>query len=94
MTQVPPIAPLSPQLPSQVATSSTTPSNAGGSASPSESAPSAPGGGAKGVMACMGFWDAQTHMSKTEWRQACTRIENRLSNLNIGNLSVGLVHAR
>jgi hypothetical protein len=25
---------------------------------------------------CMGYWDAQTHMSRTEWRQACRRTLN------------------
>jgi hypothetical protein len=49
--------------------------------SPSESAPSTPGGGAPGLTACMGFWDAGTHMSKREWAAACRRTENRLQNL-------------
>src|SRR5262245_17197077 len=49
--------------------------------SPSESAPSAPGGGAPGVAACMGFWDAGTHMSKGEWAVACRRVEDRLAKL-------------
>jgi hypothetical protein len=52
-----------------------------GSASPSETAPSTPGGGAPGVAACMGFWDAATHMNKREWAVACRRVEDRLSNL-------------
>jgi hypothetical protein len=51
------------------------------SASPSESAPSTPGGGAPGVAACMGFWDAGTHMSKREWAAACRRVEDRLAKL-------------
>jgi hypothetical protein len=25
---------------------------------------------------CVGYWDAQTHMSKTEWRAACSRTLN------------------
>jgi hypothetical protein len=25
---------------------------------------------------CMGYWDAETHMSKTEWREACRRTLN------------------
>jgi hypothetical protein len=25
---------------------------------------------------CMGFWDAETHMSKAEWRAACRRTVN------------------
>src|SRR5262249_38081274 len=89
MPQQPAIAPLSPQLPAQVATATSTPSNAGGSPSPSETAPSAPGGGGQGVQACMRFWDARTHMSKAEWRAACTRIETRLANLKESNLSLG-----
>lgn len=51
------------------------------SASPSESRPSTPGGGGAGLQACMGFWDAQTHMTKGEWAAACRRTENRLQNL-------------
>lgn len=51
------------------------------SASPSESAPSAPGGGVPGFAACMGFWDAGTHMNKREWAAACRRTENRLQSL-------------
>ena len=65
-------------------TVSTFPGGGGGpatSVSPSQSAPSAPGGGAPGVAACMGFWDAGTHMSKREWAAACQRIENRLQTL-------------
>jgi hypothetical protein len=42
----------------------------------------------------MGFWDAQTHMSKAEWRAACARIETRLANLKENNLSLGLVTRR
>ena len=26
----------------------------------------------------MGFWDSGTHMTKTEWRAACTRTLNRI----------------
>jgi hypothetical protein len=48
------------------------------SASPSESAPSIPGGGGDTLEACMGFWDRGTHMTKTEWRTACTRTLNRI----------------
>ena len=43
------------------------------------------------MQACMGLWDARTHMSKAEWRAACTRIENRLANLIESSLSLGLV---
>jgi hypothetical protein len=31
----------------------------------------------------MGFWDSATHMSKTEWRAACQRVQHRLDNLKI-----------
>jgi hypothetical protein len=36
-------------------------------------APSAPGGGGKTLSDCMGFWDRETHMTKTEWKAACLR---------------------
>jgi len=49
------------------------PDTSSGSNSPSQSAPSKPGGGGKALSACMGFWDAATHMSKGEWRAACKR---------------------
>ena len=31
---------------------------------------------------CMGLWDAGTHMSKEQWREACKRVEKRLDNLD------------
>jgi hypothetical protein len=74
-----PIAPLSPQLDTQFSTGGVVQPNMalspGGSssASPSESAPSAPGGGGKSLADCMGFWDRETHMTKTEWKAACVR---------------------
>src|SRR5262249_55862636 len=34
---------------------------------------------------CMGYWDAATHMSKNEWRQACTRT---LSGTDLGNVDL------
>ena len=78
------VAPLSPP-PAQTIESSgglartdLTASAAASSASPSESAPSVPGGGGDTLQACMGFWDRGTHMSKVEWRAACTRTLNRL----------------
>jgi hypothetical protein len=46
--------------------------------SSSETAPSTPGGGGDTLEACMGFWGSGTHMSKGEWRAACTRTLNRL----------------
>jgi hypothetical protein len=82
--QAPTIAPLSPS-PAQTIESSGGPartdltaSSTASSASPSESAPSAPGGGGDTLQACMGFWDPGTHMSKVEWRAACTRTLHRL----------------
>ena len=48
------------------------------STSPSEAAPSRPGGGGETLRDCMKFWDRHTHMSKAEWRAACTRTLNRL----------------
>jgi hypothetical protein len=44
--------------------------------------PTKPGGGGDSVEACMGFWDAGTHMSKQEWRTACRRVQNRLQDLS------------
>jgi hypothetical protein len=80
------IAPLSP-VPAQIIDSSggavTTPTasattTTAANASPSESAPSTPGGGGDTLQACMGFWDRGTHMTKVEWRAACSRTLNRL----------------
>ena len=74
-----PIAPLSPQLQTQFSTGGVVQPNmalspgVSSSASPSESAPSAPGGGGKSLADCMGFWDRETHMTKTEWKAACMR---------------------
>ncbi|HWE20624.1 MAG TPA: hypothetical protein VG758_26190 [Hyphomicrobiaceae bacterium] len=74
--------------PNTVGTTQTFPGSGGGSSSittgsisPSESAPSRPGGGAYGFQACMGFWDALTHMNKREWAAACRRTEKRLDSL-------------
>lgn len=76
---MPALAPL-PQptapLPTQFATGGSTGVNLALSpGQTAESQPSAPGGGGKGLAACMGFWDAGTHMSKGEWRAACLRTE-------------------
>jgi len=66
---------MSDPLPSQFATGGGSSPNLALSPgnSPSESAPSKPGGGGKALADCMGFWDADTHMSKVEWRAACKR---------------------
>jgi hypothetical protein len=34
------------------------------------------------VADCMKMWEAATHMSKREWKGACTRVQNRLENLH------------
>ena len=69
-----PIAPLSPQLQTQFSTGGVAQPNMalspGGSSS---AAPSTPGGGGKSLADCMGFWDRETHMTKTEWKAACVR---------------------
>jgi hypothetical protein len=90
--QVPPAAPLSspPKSDFLGGSGGTNATTSGGgtpgpdgpaSTSPSSSAPSRPGGGGEGVEACMGFWDAKTHMSKQQWAAACRRIANRLESL-------------
>jgi hypothetical protein len=33
------------------------------------------------VTDCMGIWDAGTHMTKAQWRTACTRVQDRLNNI-------------
>jgi hypothetical protein len=78
LPELPPVAPLSPQLPTQFATGGVAQPNmalspGASSTSPSESAPSAPGGGGKTLADCMGFWDRETHMTKAEWKAACAR---------------------
>jgi hypothetical protein len=77
MPELATIAPLSPQLPTQFSTGGVVQPNMalspGVSPSSSESAPSAPGGGGKSLADCMGFWDRETHMTKTEWKAACVR---------------------
>ena len=37
---------------------------------------------------CVKLWDSRTHMSKAEWSRTCSRIENRLQNLQVENLDV------
>lgn len=98
--QAPAIAPLSPG-PGEIIESSggspvrtdTVPSSSATSASPSESAPSTPGGGGDTMAACMGFWDAGTHMTKAEWRSACTRTLNRIDLASPLPLSTHQQHA-
>ena len=59
------------------------------SASPTEAAPSIPGGGGRSLQSCIDFWDQQTHMSKTEWKSACSRSLHRLENLKVESIGVG-----
>ena len=47
----------------------------------------------------MGFWDAGTHLTKTEWRSACTRTLNRIDlpsplPLSTPQQHAGVVHRR
>jgi hypothetical protein len=96
MTSAPSIAPLSPQFTTTTPVSGGTvrtdklPSPSALSTSPSESAQSTAGGGGWDLKDCMGFWDRDTHMSKSEWRGACERSAHRLDNLKIDNLTLGL----
>jgi len=81
--RLPAIAPLSPPD-----TTPTTTLTTGGSARTD----STPGGGGKTLQDCLSFWDAQTHMSKTEWKAACARSMHRLENLKVE--SIGLPSAK
>jgi len=82
-----PLAPLSPQLQTQLSSGGQTASNLalspGGTATSSANAPSTPGGGAT-LQDCMNFWERATHMSKAEWRVACTRTLHGLENATAG----------
>jgi hypothetical protein len=59
------------------------------SASPTEAAPTIPGGGGRTLQSCIDFWDQQTHMSKSEWKIACSRSLHRLENLKVETIGVG-----
>jgi hypothetical protein len=37
-----------------------------------------PGGGGDTLAACMSFWKADTHMTKSEWHDTCVRTLNGL----------------
>ena len=78
MQRAQPVAPLSPSLQTPSAQRSTGSSGVGGTGSPSESVQSAPGGGGNTLQDCMNFWDSGTHMSKSEWRVTCQRIQRRI----------------
>jgi hypothetical protein len=71
-----PIAPLSPQLDTQFSTGGVV-QQPNMALSPGAS-PSMPGGGGDTLADCMGMWDAGTHMSTVEWREACARTLNGL----------------
>jgi hypothetical protein len=58
------------------------------SSSPSESAASTAGGGGKSLQDCMAFWDPDAHMTKAEWKGACTRSLHRWDNLRIESLGL------
>jgi hypothetical protein len=73
MQELQPPAPLSQPLPTQITGGGTATNLALSPGASSNSTPSAPGGGGKTLADCMGFWDKDTHMSKTEWRAACKR---------------------
>jgi hypothetical protein len=60
-------------------------SPSGSSTSPTEAAPSLAGGGGKTLQDCIGFWDRATHMTKTEWRSACVRSQQRLESITLEN---------
>jgi hypothetical protein len=59
------------------------------STSPTEAAPSIPGGGGRSLQSCVDFWDQQTHMSKSEWKIACSRSLHRLENLKVETIGIG-----
>jgi hypothetical protein len=95
MTSAPTISPLSPQIVTTPLTGGTVrtdklPSPTPSSGSPSESAQSTAGGGGWSVKDCMGYWDAGTHMNKTEWRASCERSQHRLDSLKIDDITLGL----
>jgi hypothetical protein len=71
-----PIAPLSPQLDTQFSTGGVV-QQPNMALSPGAS-PSMPGGGGDTLADCMAMWDAGTHMSTVEWREACARTLNGL----------------
>jgi hypothetical protein len=75
-----PIAPLSPQLQTQFSTGGVVQPNM--ALSPGGSSTSTPGGGGESLADCMGFWDRETHMTKAEWKTACTRTMEDYPNIS------------
>ena len=95
MNRLGPLAPLSPQITTTPLTGGTVrtdrlPSPSASSGSPSELAQSTAGGGGRTLEDCVKFWDRDTHMTKSEWRTACQRSQQRLDNLKIESLNIGL----
>jgi hypothetical protein len=88
--QLQPTAPLSQPVTTTTLTAGgngrtdTLPSSSG--SSPSESAASTAGGGGSSLQDCMAFWDRDAHMTKAEWKGACSRSVHRLDNLHIESL--------
>ena len=90
--QVPVIAPLSTPATTTILTAGgavRVDSSSPASTSLSEATPSIAGGGGLSMADCMSFWDAATHMSKAEWKAACTRSMHRLDEVSreLGTLS-------
>jgi hypothetical protein len=92
-TSVTPIAPLSAPLTTTTSVSGGTTGTTrtdvlapptSGSTSPSQNIPSVAGGGGRTLEDCVRFWDAATHMTKSEWRAACERSQHRLDGIDIG----------
>jgi hypothetical protein len=87
LAPLPPIAPLSPLLSTQFSGGGG-PSQSDLALSPGSSNPSTstPGGGGDTLQDCINFWDPGTHMTKAEWRAACTRTQHRLDDLDVENV--------
>jgi hypothetical protein len=60
-------------------------SPSGSSTSPTEAAPSVAGGGGKSLQDCIAYWDRATHMSKAEWKTACSRSQHRIESVTLEN---------
>ena len=89
ITPLSPVAPLSPQLSTQFSSGgSAVPSNLALSPGSSTSSAPTPGGGGETLQDCMSFWDSETHMTKAEWRAACTRTQHRLEALSADSFQV------
>ena len=52
---------------------------------------------AEWLTTCLGDWDAQTHMSKSEWQTTCVRVSNEREQFLLntpGAISIGTKAAR